>query len=97
MQASDGTFYGTNSLGGDDGKGCVNGCLGTIFKITPAGQVTVLFTFPPSGSSGAYPLARVIEGPDGYLYGTANQGGNGGGRSSASARRVHLLCYTTSA
>jgi uncharacterized repeat protein (TIGR03803 family) len=97
VQASDGNFYGTNSLGGDDHHGCVNGCFGTVFKLTPAGQLSVLYTF--TGSSGTFPLFGLIEGRDGYLYGTTNQGGNGGGTifrigKSGGFTLLHNFCAT---
>ena len=84
LQASDGNFYGTTYFGGDDGNGCVKGCLGTIFKISPQGQFTLLHTFVAGGTSpfyqnGANPWGGLVEGPDGYLYGTTYNGGAGGG------------------
>ena len=39
IQASDGNFYGTASLGGTDS-------LGTIFQVTPAGVFTTVYNFP---------------------------------------------------
>jgi uncharacterized repeat protein (TIGR03803 family) len=81
VQGSDGNFYGTSYFGGDDGNHCSGGCAGTVFKITPAGQFTRLHTFafatPAARVGGGYPTAGVVEGPDGYLYGTTSQGGNG--------------------
>ena len=44
MQGSDGNFYGTTSCGGANG-------LGTVFKITPSGTLTTLYSF--AGSDGA--------------------------------------------
>ncbi len=80
MQASDGNFYGTTVHGGDDGHGCTQGCDGTIFKITPQGQYTLLHTFVGGGTvpvyqNGRNPEGGLIEGPDGYLYGTTFDGG----------------------
>lgn len=80
MQASDGNFYGTTISGGDDGAGCVHGCDGTVFKITPQGQFTLLHTFAAGNASPFYPDGRnprggLVEGPDGYLYGTTDLGG----------------------
>ncbi|HKX00384.1 MAG TPA: choice-of-anchor tandem repeat GloVer-containing protein [Bryobacteraceae bacterium] len=81
MQASDGNFYGMTGLGG---QGQSNKVGGTIFKITPDGQFTLLYTFAPgnpatpyaNGSVNDFPFA-LVEGPDGYLYGTTGFGGNG--------------------
>jgi uncharacterized repeat protein (TIGR03803 family) len=80
FQASDGNFYGTTFNGGDDGNGCVQGCDGTVFKITPQGQFTLLHTFVGGGTVPAYrngrnPWGGLIEGSDGYLYGTTFSGG----------------------
>ncbi|HEX4822944.1 MAG TPA: choice-of-anchor tandem repeat GloVer-containing protein [Candidatus Polarisedimenticolaceae bacterium] len=82
MQASDGNFYGTTTTGGDDGAGCVHTCNGTVFKLTPAGQLTVLYTFAYDTASGLYvngsdPQGGLVEGPDGWLYGTTLEGGAG--------------------
>ena len=66
IQGTDGNFYGTTSSGGNlnacDGSGC-----GTIFKMTPDGTLTTVFSF--SGTDGVAPQS-VVQGSDGYLYGT---------------------------
>lgn len=67
--AKDGNFYGTSSGGGTYGGG-------TFFRMTPAGELTVLSSF--GGSAGASPHGELIEGPDGAFYGTTAQGGDGG-------------------
>ena len=59
--ATDGNFYGTTAFGG-----LANG--GTLFKITPSGQLTVLHEFL-GGDDGFQPLAPPFEVPDGNLYG----------------------------
>ena len=58
----DGTLYGTTHDGGsaDDG---------TVYKISPNGAETVLHSFT-GGSDGLYPIAAVMIGKDGKLYGT---------------------------
>jgi uncharacterized repeat protein (TIGR03803 family) len=80
VQASDGNFYGTTYFGGDDGNHCSGGCAGTVFKITPAGQFTRLHTFAWATEAvrvgGGYPRAGLVEGRDGYLYGTTSLGGS---------------------
>jgi uncharacterized repeat protein (TIGR03803 family) len=38
IQGSDGNLYGTTTIGGSSGNG-------TVFKITPAGVETILFSF----------------------------------------------------
>ncbi len=67
LQAGDGNFYGTTYDGG------VN-ALGTLFRITPGGVATNLFSFN-SGDPGSNPAGTLIEGIDGFLYGTAQLGG----------------------
>jgi len=71
MQASDGNFYGTTVYGG------ANGNLGTVFKITPSGTLTTLYSFSDSGD-GNYPYGALIQGTDGELYGTTKAGGQNG-------------------
>ena len=71
IQASDGNFYGTTRAGGNGA--CSEGC-GTVFKITPAGQETVLYAFR-GADDGAAPQATLIQASDGALYGTTSAGG----------------------
>jgi uncharacterized repeat protein (TIGR03803 family) len=70
IQGSDGNFYGTTYNGGAGG-------LGTVFKVTPSGTETVLYSFA-GGSDGEHPYAGVIQGSDGNFYGTTYQGGTSG-------------------
>jgi uncharacterized repeat protein (TIGR03803 family) len=70
-QGLDGNLYGTNYGGGSDDAG-------TIYKITPSGTLTTLYSFACEGESchnGADPYAGVVLATDGYLYGTATAGG----------------------
>jgi uncharacterized repeat protein (TIGR03803 family) len=64
--ATDGNFYGATLSGGTFG-------MGTVFKITPSGVLTVLHSF--AGSDGSEAYAPPIQGADGNFYGTARQGG----------------------
>jgi uncharacterized repeat protein (TIGR03803 family) len=77
-----GNFYGTAASGGNMGPYCGIGC-GTVFKLTRAGANWVLnplYAFQASeNGDGSGPLARVIFGPDGALYGTTAAGGQGAG------------------
>ena len=66
MQGSDGNFYGTTSDGGANSGG-------TVFKITPGGTLTTLYSF--AGSDGADPYAGLVQGSDGNFYGTTCVGG----------------------
>ncbi len=68
VQAADGNFYGTTMQGGAGGAG-------VAFRMTPAGQVTVLHAFAGGASDGANPRGQLTLGADGKLYGTTLCGG----------------------
>lgn len=78
IQATDGDFYGVTSSGGanhcvqvpQDGGNC-----GTVFKMTPAGATTILYSFGASISDGVTPLASLVQANDGNFYGTTSNGG----------------------
>ena len=74
--ASDGNLYGVAEYSNTP-TGVAGG--GTIFKLTPAGQITVLYTFPENQSTGFFPNGyapdAIAEGSDGMLYGAASSGG----------------------
>ena len=46
---------------------------GAVFRITPTGTLTNLHSF--TGSDGAFPSAELVQGSDGYFYGTTSEGG----------------------
>ena len=69
VQGSGDEFYGTTDSGAP-------GEAGAVFAMTPEGSVTVLYVFSNSGGGGAYPIAGVIVGSDGNLYGTTYVGGS---------------------
>ena len=71
VQASDGNFYGTTNQGGTDcsaNTGLAGGC-GTVFRITPAGAYSVIYSFT-GGTDGGFPASRLVQGANGNLYGT---------------------------
>jgi uncharacterized repeat protein (TIGR03803 family) len=68
LQAGDGNFYGTTTIGG-------GGHRGTVFKMTPAGVFTTLVEFANNDPKGGEPHAPLAEGNDGKLYGTTTAGG----------------------
>jgi uncharacterized repeat protein (TIGR03803 family) len=65
-----GNFYSTTEYGGANN-------LGTIFKITPKGKETVVYSFT-GGNDGEYPVGGLIA-VNGYFYGTTSGGGQYGG------------------
>ena len=67
VQGADGDFYGTTISGG------ANDFLGTLFKITPAGALTTLFSF--ATTNGADPEAGLTLDMAGNIYGTTGSGG----------------------
>jgi len=70
-QGTDGSFYGTTQSGGSGAYG-----YGTVFKITPGGNLTSLHSF--AGTDGDMPFAGLTEGTDGSFYGTTAYGGASG-------------------
>jgi uncharacterized repeat protein (TIGR03803 family) len=78
VQGSDGNFYGTTEEGGAKNEG-------TVFRISPSGSLTTLWTFdldliPADGDfDGVLPQAGVVQGGDGNFYGTTYRGGTNGG------------------
>ena len=78
--ASDGNFYGVTAEGGSYGANCQTvipyGC-GTVFRITPSGTLTTLYTFcsQPNCTDGGVSQGQLIQAKDGNLYGTTNSGG----------------------
>jgi uncharacterized repeat protein (TIGR03803 family) len=77
IQATDGNFYGTTRYGGANSY---DG--GTVFKLSPSGTLTTLYSFcSQSGcADGEYPVGGLIQATDGNFYGTTSYGGaNDGG------------------
>ncbi len=68
VQGSNGDLYGTTYTGTESTAN------GTVFKITTSGVYTLLHTFV--NSDGARPWSSLVQGTDGYLYGTTTGGGS---------------------
>ncbi len=70
--ARDGNLYGTTIQGG-------SATFGTVYRITPAGQVTILHSFGDGtvSNDGKYPLF-LMQASDGNFYGTTQNGGAAG-------------------
>ncbi len=66
--SSDGNFYGTTENGG------ANSYYGTLFRITPLGTLTTLYSFGFTDGSGPY--ASLTQGTDGNFYGSTSNGGS---------------------
>lgn len=67
VQGLNGNFFGTTWHGGNFGAG-------TVYEITPSGNLTTLYSFT-NASDGGFPEAPVIIGSDGSFYGTTWSGG----------------------
>jgi uncharacterized repeat protein (TIGR03803 family) len=72
---TDGDFYGTMINGGSS-TSCSGGC-GAIFKMTPAGAVTILYSFT-GGNDGKNPYAPPIQAANGTFWGNTYSGGISG-------------------
>ncbi len=64
---SEGNFYGTTYYGGTLDKG-------TVFKITPEGELTTLHSF--DGTSGNHSIGGSVQTTNGAFYGTTSSGGS---------------------
>jgi uncharacterized repeat protein (TIGR03803 family) len=71
IQGADGNYYGVTAMAGSNGG---------VFRLSPSGVYTQLYTFS-GGSDGALPAA-LLQGPDGNLYGVASTGSGSGCKSS---------------
>jgi uncharacterized repeat protein (TIGR03803 family) len=69
IRGLDGNFYGVALQGGTTGAG-------TFFRMTPAGNFTVLYSFGNSPGEVTLPLS-LIQGRDGNFYGTSEGPGSG--------------------
>ena len=84
IQGSDGNFYGVTYRGGTGQQLCFmggvgSGTCGVVFKITPTGKLTTLYSFCSQANctDGGGPSAALVQATDGNFYGTTNLGGNG--------------------
>ena len=61
----DGNLWGTTEGGGKDGAG-------TVFKLTPAGALTTLYSFT-NGTDDSAPNYPLLQGQDGNMYGVSEE------------------------
>src|ERR1035437_8809971 len=73
VQATNGDLYGTTLSGGTSGTNTN----GTVFKITPGGTLTTLYSFcsQTNCTDGADPYAGLVQAANGNFYGTTYYGG----------------------
>ena len=88
IQGSDGRLYGTAANGGVITEG-------SVFAIKTDGTgFTTLYSFTGGADSG-YPVAGLIQGSDGRLYGTTESGGGGNDYGSVFALNTDGTGFTT--
>jgi uncharacterized repeat protein (TIGR03803 family) len=75
VQGSDSNFYGTTVFGGTSTNCGVGVGCGTVFRFSPSGGETNLFSFAVSLTGGATPFSGLAQGSDGNFYGTTYTGG----------------------
>jgi uncharacterized repeat protein (TIGR03803 family) len=78
-----GNLYGTTVEGGNSSTG-----EGTVFKVDPSGNETVLYTFTGTNGDGTSPAAGLIMDSAGNLYGTTSEGGSSGGSGEGTVFRL---------
>jgi uncharacterized repeat protein (TIGR03803 family) len=80
----DGNFYGTCEQGGNKSEG-------TIFKMTPQGEITVLVHLANNAINGIRPYGGLTIASDGLLYGTTRQGGTSANSQTLGAGTVFKM------
>ena len=95
----DGNIYGTTYFGGRPGCGTGDdgGC-GTVFKMSPAGEETIIYAFGgPGADDTCYPVS-LIQASDGNFYGAADcsTGSNAGTIFQLTSQGVETILYAFS-
>jgi uncharacterized repeat protein (TIGR03803 family) len=73
VQATNEDLYGTTEAGGAAG---IQYTGGTVFRITPGGKLTNLYSFScsqPTCADGAFPVAPLVQASNGNLYGSTTE------------------------
>jgi uncharacterized repeat protein (TIGR03803 family) len=91
IQALDGNLYGTTPDGGSNG-------VGSVFRLGLDGSFTNIYCFAGT-TNGSNPSSPLVQGTDGYLYGTTSLGGTYGDgivfRISLAGGFTNLYSFTT--
>jgi len=98
VQAANGNLYGTTNGGGAN-AGPYAGGAGSVFKITPTGVLTTVYSFCSQSAcaDGANPTTGLVLATNGDLYGTTNLGGtNTSAIGSAGCGTVFKMTLTGS-
>lgn len=92
VQGSDGNFYGTTYKCGTH-----NAAGGTVFKISPSGTYTLLYSFCAASfcTDGSQPLSGLVQATDNNFYGASSAGGtkNTGTLYKITPAGVHTSLY----
>lgn len=95
-RGSDGALYGTSGGGGKN-RGPNGETYGTVFRLETDGRLTVLYNFHQADPLGVRPENGLTLGPDGLLYGTADDGAGSGTvfrvEASGQLSLVHTFHY----
>jgi uncharacterized repeat protein (TIGR03803 family) len=89
IQASDGNFYGVTISGGTYNNG-------TIFKLTPSGDYSIIYSLNYSNGDGEGPSSALIQATNGLLYGVTGSvnSGNYGTIYSVSTTGTFTTLYS---
>jgi uncharacterized repeat protein (TIGR03803 family) len=94
---SQGNLYGTTQYAGSSTCNAPFGC-GTVFKLSPTGALSVLYTFTGVNGDGESPTAGVVLDANGNLYGVTPYGGATGNgmvfKVSPSGKETILYGFT---
>lgn len=74
-KGDDGAFYGTTGANWAQPNAMPSGEVDVAFKVTVAGEYSVLAHFGGSSGNGANPCNKLFKGSDGNFYGTTTLGG----------------------
>jgi uncharacterized repeat protein (TIGR03803 family) len=92
LLVANGNFYGVTHIGGSNNAG-------TIFQMTPAGTLRTIYNFCALAgcADGTFPIAGMIQGPDGNFYGTTSGSDELGGTAfkftpQGALTTLHTFC-----